>query len=99
MTQPNTESKLDRHRRKRSYRLETLSDMVLLAIQQQSQSIQAEIQSTRTKTRQSIENMVQMIATLAESVCKGRKLILGVQIAITGIQTESRQTLDYSLNR
>jgi hypothetical protein len=83
MTQPTTESRLDR--------LESLSETILLAIQQQqqqSQSIQAEIQSNRTEMRQSIEDVVQMIATLAESADEDRKLIIG-------LQTENRRILDH----
>jgi hypothetical protein len=49
MTQPITESRLDRHRRKRlvlsrvevSYRLESITEMLLLAIQQQQQQSQS----------------------------------------------------------
>jgi hypothetical protein len=87
MTQPTTESRLDR--------LESLSETILLAIQQQqqqSQSIQAEIQSNRTEMRQSIEDVVQMIATLAESADEDRKLIIG-------LQTENRRILDHLLNQ
>ncbi len=87
MTQPTTESRLDR--------LEALSETVLLAIQQQqqqSQAVQAEIQSTRTEMRQSIEDVVQMIATLAESADEDRKLIIG-------LQTENRRILDHLLNQ
>jgi hypothetical protein len=87
MTQPTTESRLDR--------LEALSETVLLAIQQQqlqSQAVQAEIQSTRTEMRQSIEDVVRMIATLAESADEDRKLIIG-------LQTENRRILDHLLNQ
>jgi prophage DNA circulation protein len=94
MTQPTTESRLDR--------LEAITETVLLAIQQQqqqSQAVQAEIQSTRTEMRQSIEDVVQMIATLAESADEDRKLIVGMQTAITGIQTENRRILDHLLNQ
>jgi prophage DNA circulation protein len=87
MTQPTTESRLDR--------LEAITETVLLAIQQQqqqSQIIQAEIQSTRTEMRQSIEDVVQMIATLAESADEDRKLIIG-------LQTENRRILDHLLNQ
>jgi hypothetical protein len=87
MTQPTTESRLDR--------LESLSETILLAIQQQqqqSQAIQAEIQSNRTEMRQSIEDVVQMIATLAESADEDRKLIIG-------LQTENRRILDHLLNQ
>jgi hypothetical protein len=87
MTQPTTESRLDR--------LEAITETVLLVIQQQqqqSQIIQAEIQSTRTEMRQSIEDVVQMIATLAESADEDRKLIIG-------LQTENRRILDHLLNQ
>jgi prophage DNA circulation protein len=87
MTQPTTESRLDR--------LEAITETVLLAIQQQqqqSQAVQAEIQSTRTEMRQSIEDVVQMIATLAESADEDRKLIIG-------LQTENRRILDHLLNQ
>jgi hypothetical protein len=87
MTQPTTESRLDR--------LEALSENILLAIQQQqqqSQAIQTEIQSNRTEMRQSIEDVVQMIATLAESADEDRKLIIG-------LQTENRRILDHLLNQ
>lgn len=60
--------------------------------QQQSQAVQAEIQSNRTAMRQSIEDVVQMIATLAESADEDRKLIIG-------LQTENRRILDHLLNQ
>jgi hypothetical protein len=67
----------------------------LLAIQQQQQQAQA----TQTEMRQSIEDVVQMIATLAESADEDRKLIVGMQASITGIQTENRRILDHLLNQ
>jgi hypothetical protein len=42
--------------------------------------------------RQSIEDVVQMIATLAESADEDRKLIIG-------LQTENRRILDHLLNQ
>jgi prophage DNA circulation protein len=100
MTQPTTESRLDR--------LEAIAETVLLAIQQQQQQTQtnqAELQSTQTEMRQSIEDVVRMIATLAESADEDRKLIIGMQTSIvgmqnsiTGMQTENRRILDHLLN-
>jgi hypothetical protein len=87
MTQPTMESRVDR--------LEAIAETVLLAIQQQQQQAQA----TQTEMRQSIEDVVQMIATLAESADEDRKLIIGMQTAITGIQTENRRILDHLLNQ
>jgi hypothetical protein len=87
MTQPTTESKLDR--------LEALSETVLLAIQQQQQHSQ----NIQTEMGQSIADVVQMIATLAESADEDRKLIVGMQTAITSIQTENRRILDHLLNQ
>lgn len=87
MTQPTIESRVDR--------LEAIAETVLLAIQQQQQQAQA----TQTEMRQSIEDVVQMIATLAESADEDRKLIIGMQTAITGIQTENRRILDHLLNQ
>jgi hypothetical protein len=57
MIKSTTESRLDRHRHKRSYRLEAIAGNVLLAIQQQSQAVQADIQSTQTEMKQSIRNV------------------------------------------
>jgi hypothetical protein len=87
MTQPTMESRVDR--------LEAIAETVLLAIQQQQQQAQA----TQTEMRQSIEDVVQMIATLAESADEDRKLIIGMQASITGIQTENRRILDHLLNQ
>jgi hypothetical protein len=87
MTQPTMESRVDR--------LEAIAETVLLAIQQQQQQAQA----TQTEMRQSIEDVVQMIATLAESADEDRKLIVGMQASITGIQTENRRILDHLLNQ
>jgi GAF domain-containing protein len=80
MTPPTTESRLDR--------LEAIAETVLLAIQQQQQ----QAQNTQTEMRQSIEDVVRMIATLAESADEDRKLIIG-------LQTENRRILDHLLNQ
>ncbi len=93
MTQPTTESRIDR--------LEAIAETVLLAIQQQQQQIQSnqvELRSTQTEMRQSIEDVVRMIATLAESADEDRQLMIGMQTSITGMQTENRRILDHLLN-
>jgi hypothetical protein len=73
---PTMESRLDRQRHERSNRLETMAETALLAIQRQQriQANQAGLQSTQTEMRQSIENVMQMIVTLAKSADEDRKL-------------------------
>ena len=80
MAQPTAESRLDR--------LEAMAETVLLAIQQQQQ----QAQNTQTEMRWSIENVVRMIATLAESADEHRKLIIG-------LQTENWRILDHLLHQ
>jgi hypothetical protein len=72
---------------------------------QQTQSNQAEVQLTQTEMRQSVEDVVRMIVTLAESADEDRKLIIemqtsiiGMQNSVTGMQTENRRILDHLLN-
>jgi hypothetical protein len=80
MTTPTSESRLDR--------LEAIAETVLLAIQQQQQ----QTQSIQTELRESVDDIVRMIGTLAQSADEDRKLIVG-------LQTENRRILDFLLNQ